>query len=369
MDMTAVFADPRRRNLAILAGAALVSVLLAILALWHQASFGQGGTAPTEFLPGFARDVRNAARIHIASGDTQFDVVFVPEKGWVVPERDNYPASFDLVQRTLVGLAALQTVEPKTARPDWLHYLGLETPPLGPGIAIGVSDDKGREMASIITGKTEDIGDSTGATGLFVRRAGENQSWLVRSVLDPRASLTDWLDKKVLSVDRARIQEVDVDPAGSPSFIVHRAVPSDPDFVLSPVPAGKSVTDPTIPDGVAAVLTDFGFDDVRPSRELDFANPTTTARVVTKTFDGLEVTANVLKQGNDYWATLTAQPLDAGRPDAGKEAAAINARAIGWAFKLPAFKGQLFMTTLDSLLKAPPAPPPQAPMPGGMPTP
>jgi len=49
--------------------------------------------------------------------------------------------------------------------------------------------------------------------------------------------------------------------------------------------------------------------------------------------------------------------LDPAKADAVKEAAAINARASGWAYKLPAFKGQLFMTTLDSLLKAPPAPP------------
>jgi len=41
---------------------------------------------------------------------------------------------------------------------------------------------------------------------------------------------------------------------------------------------------------------------------------------------------------------------------AAKEAAAINARASGWAYKLPAYKGQLFMTTLDNLLQPAPAP-------------
>ena len=360
MDMKQLLSDPRRRNLAVLAAAALVSLLLAFGALWQQANLGAPDSAPAQFFAGFAKDVRDAARIHVASKAGAFDIDFVPEKGWVVPQRNNFPASFDLVQRTLVGLAALQTIEPKTARAEWLHFVGLEAPPRGDGILMTVSDDKGRELASLIAGKSEDIGDSSGATGLFVRHPNENQSWLVRSVLDPRAALTDWLDKHVMDVDRSRIREVDVDPAGSPSFIVSRLQPSDPDFTLLPIPAGKTVSDPTIPDGVASAITGFGFDDVRPARELDFNNPTTAARVTTRTFDGLKVTVNVLKQGQDYWAIVSAEPTDPAKSDAAKEAAAINAHASGWAYKLAAFKGQLFMTTLDSLLKAPSAAPPAA---------
>jgi hypothetical protein len=356
MDLNAILADPRRRNLAILGAIALVSLLLALAAIWQQEREAAPAFASREFFPGFAKNLRDAARIHIASKAGAFDVVFVPEKGWVVPERENFPASFDLVQRTLVGLAALQTIEPKTARPDWLHFVGLDAPPHGDGILITIGDEQGRELASLIAGKSEDIGDSTGAVGLFVRRPNENQSWLARSVLDPRAALSDWLDKHVVDVDRSRVQEVDVDPAGGSRFVVARAKPSDADFTLSPLPAGKSVTDPSGPDGVAAAITGFGFDDVRAARGLDFGNPLTTARVITKTFDGLKVTANVLKQGGDYWATIAAEAADPGKPDAAKEAAAINAHASGWAYKLPAFKGQLFMTTLDSLLKAPAAP-------------
>ena len=359
MDLKAFLADPRRRNLAVMAALAILTTLLALGALWEQSSYGEHAATSEQFFPGLAKDVRTAARIHIAAKAGAFDVVFVPEKGWVVPERANYPASFDLVQRTLVGLAALQAIEPKTARPDWLHFLGLDAPPSGDGILIAAADDKGHELASLIMGKSEDIGDPSGATGLFVRRPKENQAWLVRSVLDPRSAISDWLDKKVVDVDRSRIQEVDVDPAGSPSFVVMRVNPSDPDFKLSPIPAGKTVGDPAAPDGVAAALTGFSFDDVAPAQgKIDLSNPTAVARVITKTFDGLKVTVNVQHIGADYWASLFAE---GDKPDASKEAAAINAHAAGWAYKLAPFKGQLFMTTLDSLLKAPepPAPAPR----------
>lgn len=362
MDLTLLLSDPRRRNLAVLAAATLITVTMAFGALWQQAGLGQPAYAPQEFFPGFAKHVREAARIHVVSKTGgAFDVAFTPEKGWVLPGRSDFPASFDLVRRTLVGLAALQTIEPKTARADWLHFIGLDTPPHGDGIAITVTDDKARVLASLITGKSEDIGDSSGAAGLFVRRPGDNQSWLARSVLDPRSSLSDWIEKTVMDVDRARIQEADIDPAGSASFNVRRELPSDPDFKLSPVPAGKIVSDPTVPDGVASAITGFGFDDVRLARELDFDNPAATARVTTKTFDGLKITVNVQRQGQDYWATVSAEAVGSAKPDAAKEAAGINAHASGWAYKLPAYKGQLFMTTLDSLLSTPAATPPQAP--------
>lgn len=358
--MSQRLSDPRRRNLAILAVAALASLVLAVAAVWWQ----ERSVAPADrepFFPGFAKEVRSAARIHVESKSGAFDIAFVPEKGWVVRERDDYPAAYDLVQRTLVGLAALTTLEPKTARADWLHFLDLGAPPKGNGILIRVTDDRGRPLAAVIAGKSEDIGDSTGATGLFVRRPGENQSWLVRSVMDPRASVSDWLDKHVMDVDRARIRETDVDPAGSPSYVVARQKPSDPDFALTPTPAGKSVSDPAAPDGVAAAIADFGFDDVRPAHEIDFSNPALTARVVTRTFDGLAVTVQVTKLGADYWALISAEAGAPSTPEIVKEASAINAHASGWAYKLPAYKGQLFMTTLDSLLKAPAAPAPAQP--------
>ncbi len=355
MAESGILTDPRRRNLLILGAVTLVAVLLAMGAIWQQANLGRSAYAPEQFFPGLARQVRNAATIHIASkAGAAFDIVFIPDKGWVLPARSDFPASFDLVRRTLVGLAALQTIEPKTARADWLHYLGLDAPPKGDGIEITVRDDKKQVLASLIAGKSEDIGDATGATGLFVRRPDEMQSWLTRSVLDPRAALSDWLDKTVMDVDRARIQEVDVDPAGSASFTVRREKPSDPDFTLFPMPAGKVLSDPTAPDGVAAAITSFGFDDVRPAKDLDFGNQNMTARVVTKTFDGLQVTVNVQRQGADYWATVSAEAMNPRSP-ALVEATAINAHASGWAYKLPAYKGQLFMTTLDSLLKAPDA--------------
>jgi hypothetical protein len=339
--------DPRRRNLAALAATAIIMVLLAALALWHQAAQMAPRSAPETFFPNLASQVREIARIHIETKKSSFDIAFKPAKGWVLPQQNDYPADFDTVRETVVGLAALQTLAPKTARPDWLHYIGLDAPPKGNGVLISLLDEKGHALAALIVGKGEDIGDASGAMGLYVRRPNETQSWLVRSVFQPKADSADWMDKNVLDIDRARIREADVDPVDGPSYNVSRERVSDPDFKLTPLPKGRELAQETVPDGIAAAVVGFTFDDVRSARDFDFAN---AARVVTRTFDGLIVTVQVIQQGAEYWATVNAEAAP-GQADAAKEAREIDAHTSGWAYKLPAYKGQQFMTSLESLLK------------------
>jgi hypothetical protein len=217
-DTVAFTQDPRRRNLVVLAVLALVLVVLAVLALVHQSREFAPHHAPHAFLPGLASEVRDVARIRIDSKSGTVDVLFKPERGWIVASHDDYPASFEKVHEVLVGLAALETIEPKTARADWLHYLDLTPPPNGNGVVITLEDGHGRTLVSVITGKNEDIGDPSGAVGLFVRRRNSNQSWLVRSVFSPKTTPIDWLDKQVIDVDTSKIQDANIDPLNGPSY-------------------------------------------------------------------------------------------------------------------------------------------------------
>ncbi|MDE2266027.1 MAG: DUF4340 domain-containing protein [Alphaproteobacteria bacterium] len=349
MDLNAFFSDPRRRNIAILAALALISTVLAIFALNERAAEVAPKYTPQAFFPGFAGDLNKAAHIHIVSKKNgAFDVTFKPEKGWVLPGRSNYPASFEEVRKTLVGLAALQTIEPKTSRTDWFHYVDLDAPPKGNGVLITVSDDQNHTLASLIVGKSEDTDDASDFVDLFARKPNDSQSWLVKSPFQPQASQTDWMSKKVVDVDNSRIQEADIHPLSGPGYTVKRDKPSDTDFTLSPIPRGRVLVDPGAPDDVANALAGFSFDDVEPSANFDF--DTQSSRLVTRTFDGLIVSVDVIKQGGDYWARVFADAVP-GKPEAAKEAHEINARAAGWAYKLPAYKGAQFLTSLDSLLK------------------
>jgi hypothetical protein len=354
--------DPRRRNLAILALVAVVTSLLAVVTLLEQARETAPHYREETFFPGLASHAGDVAHIKIVSKTGEIDLA-LKRAGWVIANHDDYPASFDQVHQTVVAMAALLSLQPTTARADWLHNVGLDAPPRGDGVLISVMDTKGDNLASLILGKTQDIGDPSGAIGVFVRKPDETQSWLVRSPYEFKSDLGDWFDKTVMNIDRARIQEVDVDPASGASYTVRRDTPSQSDFKLTDVPKGRDVADGAT-DGIASTVTGFAFDDVKPSRNFDFSDAGHSTRVTTKTFDGLTITVEAIQQGADYWATVSADGAP-GKSDAQKEAREIDSHAFGWAYKLPAFKGQQFMTTQESLLKpvggATPAQPAQIP--------
>jgi hypothetical protein len=343
--------DLRLRNLGVLAAVSLLVILLAVFAVHRESRQGAQVYKPTELLPGLAAHLRDVARIHIASKKGDFDILFTPEKGWTLPGHDNYPASYDMVHHTLVSLAALETIAPKTDRASWLHYIGLDAPPKGDGTAITLYDDKNHVLAAIIAGHSEDIGDPSGATGLFVRKANSTQSYLASAVYVPPNAPADWMDKDVLNLDSSRIAQVDVDPAKGPSYEVRRDKPSDADFTLSPIPKGRSVSDVTAPDGVADALANFSFDDAARAGTLDFSNAT---RLVTRTFDGLMVIAQTIQKDGAYWTTLSARPIPGSMKamqKAQKEARAIEAKTNGWAYKVPAYSGVQLTMPLESLLK------------------
>ncbi|HEY6578377.1 MAG TPA: hypothetical protein VIY09_03575, partial [Rhizomicrobium sp.] len=165
-----------------------------------------------------------------------------------------------------------------------------------------------------------------------------------------KADANQWLDKQVVDVDLARVQEVDVDPAIGPSYEVRRDKPTVADLNLVDLPKGREIAYQGAADGVAGAITGFTFDDVRPARNFDFSDGAHAARVVTRTFDGLTVTVHTIQQDRDYWAIVSAEGAP-GRLQAQQQARTIDARAAGWAYKLPVYKGRQFMTTLESLLK------------------
>jgi hypothetical protein len=348
MSLRAWFYLRRNRNLAALAGVAVVSVALAMLALNHREAMVAPKHTTQLLLPGLAHALNagDVTRIRIASRKGSFDVEFAPTRGWVLPGRANYPASFETVKSTLVALAAMETVEPKTDNPALFHFVDLDAPPRGNGIAVTLTDDKGRVVASLIAGKSVPVGDDS-SVGLFVRKAGESQSWLVRSPAEIKSNPSDWMDKTVVNIDRSRVAQVSVQPESGPSYNASRAKPGDENFQLAPLPKGRELAYAGSADLAASAATDFTFDDIKPASDLDFAN---AARVIVRTYDGLTVTVELIKQGDERWAHVYAA-ADPGKAAAANEAHAVNLRAEGWAYKLPAYKAASFAAPLESLLK------------------
>ena len=68
------------------------------------------------------------------------------------------------------------------------------------------TDPANRELnnTALITGNAADLENAQGATGIFVRRPGENQSYLARTVFPLRSNVADWLETGVMGIEAAR---------------------------------------------------------------------------------------------------------------------------------------------------------------------
>jgi hypothetical protein len=335
----------RRRTLTILASATLFFAVAASIVLWQRAAEGMARYTPVTFLPGFAEKAGTAARLEINGHDGSFAVALTPE-GWVLPARGNYPANFDEVRQTLITLAQLTTIAPKTSRPDWLHYLSLDDPPKGDGTDLVVKDAGGAVLAHLVFGNVEEIG---GSTAVFVRRPGENQSYLAKAVFPLHGALTNWLKGGLFDMGPGRLQEVVVTPSDGPGYTVGRARELD----------GVSVLKPQLGNPNFQVINDLGFavaaftiTDVKPAAGMDFKGATL---VEGHSFDGLAIRLLVLRQGGEYWAEVAAMAAPKAPDAIQQEAAAVNARTQGWVFKLPPAKGAALTATLEQLA-TPPAP-------------
>jgi hypothetical protein len=348
--------DPRRRNLAILAAVTLFAVLLAVYGVSHQAALTAPQQSGAVVFPGLPADAARVTKMRIRTPKGEVDLLSTPAKGWVLSNHGGFPASQSAVHATLIGLEQLTEIAPRTTRPEWYSYLGLSTPGDGvSGTQITLWADTGAVVADVNLGKTVDIGDPGGAVGLYLRKQDDPQSWLARSVFEPKSDLPDWFDRQVLTIDRDRIAETVVTPASGSSYDLKRDKPADASFQLLNLPKGRALAYDGAGDAVAAALVDFTFDDVKPAKDVPLSN---AAKITTRTFSGLTVVVTAAKLGADCWVTLLASGTT---PASQKEAAAINRRAEGWAYKLPAYKGQQFSTPLESLLKPLTSPNPPAP--------
>jgi hypothetical protein len=348
--------DPHRRMLAVLGAAALLFLLLALVALWQRSSELAPKYEPHAFFPELRADLAKLAQVRVQSRAGTFTVRLDRVHGWTVVEKAGFPADASQVRAAAVGMADLEAIEPKTANPDWHGQLGLVAPEKGgDATSITLMDAAGKPLAALLVGHGADIADAMGRGAIYVRRPGDNQTWLVRGYLMSKPNLADWLDKNIVAVGRERIQSVDVAPPTGSAYMASRVRKDVPDFTIAPLPAGRTLAFESATDTAAGALSGFAFDDVQPVTNFDFSHPVATH--VTKTFDGLVVTVRIIDKVGAHWASVMAQ---ATAPTAQAEATAINGRASAWAFKLPDFKYNMFAATLESMLK-PLAPPPGTP--------
>jgi hypothetical protein len=221
-------------------------------------------------------------------------------------------------------------------------------PPGGTGTDLVVKDGSGTVLAHLVFGNVEELGGTAG-TAVFVRRPGENQSYLAKAIFPLHGAVANWISRSVFDMGPGRLQEVAVTPDNGPGFTVGRRFAADNVTVLKPQ---GGTPDPQIINELGFAVAAFAVTDVQPATTIDFKN---AAQISAHGFDGLAITLTVASQGGAYWAQVSAAAAPGAADSVVQEAATVNARAHGWAFGLPPEKGAVLLTSLQRLM-TPPAP-------------
>jgi hypothetical protein len=361
--------------LRILAGVTALTAGGAALARWMDMESTAPQFKAQRLFPGLSDKLAEVTGLTIESKGKMFTVTRTQGGKWVLPGKGNFPADRDMVQSTLIALSETDLIEPRTARKDWHGRLDLGLPKDGgAGSIVTVLGVNGAKLGEIVAGKGVEGFNQGDKNAAYVRRMGEDQSYVALGKLQLKANETDWLDKRFLDYDRTRVAYAAVRPPKGPAFSVKRAKAEDENFVLETyLPRGRTLRTEREPNGVGQALLNFTIEDVAPVKDVDFSKASFAAF---RTFNGVTLSFAIAQKSEDYWVTVTAtgedQPLPPPKPGetlpprASAEAKAINDKAAGWAFKVPKFKGVLMTAPLEDLLApvAGPLPGPAVDAPG-----
>lgn len=353
---------------------------------------------------GLASKAGQIATINVVTKDGETVLQRRPDGAWAIQSKDGFPARLEAVANLVTDLNAAKIVETKTSEKSYYARLGVEDPETkdSTSTAVRLVTEKGDRLAGVVIGKAEALPGgpmappAVGNERRFVRRLGEDTTYLVEGSMRLERTAMDWSERTVLNLDSLRVRSATLtNPSGGTGEAGRAFTISRPEkagaLTLESIPAGQVLKDPASVDGVAGALSFVRVDDVK---KFDPASTATGVVGEWRTFEGLVVKATQYDGG---WfrfearfedATQGAEPQanqaaeiseDAkadvkGEPEKKNasekraeevlaEAKKLNEAVAGWMFKLPTWKQELFTRKLSEMVKPADAPPPGV---GGM---
>jgi len=269
--------------------------------------------------------------------------------GWVLASHGDYPARAEVVRGLLVKMAEADLVEPKTNVKERFGLLELEDPAGKDAKSrlVRLLDAKGAVITEVVVGKKRIDAFGANRSGTYVRRPGDDQTWLASADLDASLTARDWVASAILDVQPAKIASLTIEIPGEPALKIVRdaAGGPTPKFNIAELAADKKLKEGASPDTLVRAAATLDLDDVRK------ADPAAKADAGTLTLEGekgLKVVIALRKAGDDTWATISATSSD---DETKKQADEIMKKASGFEFKLPAGKAAAILKKRADLVE------------------
>lgn len=289
--------------------------------------------------PNFVAHLSDATKLEITHKGQTITIEKRPDDKWGLANMGDYPVDQGRLRGVFAGLTELRFVERRTADPAQFARLGVDD---AGGDLLRLVDGSGKTLDSLIVGHTQNQSRGDLVPRMYVRRPGDNQSWLAEGTLRMEDNPARWLDRNIVNIGPEQIVSMTTSTGLAFGLIAGRwalVKPADP-----PALEGYKVAD------VESALDQVTFEQVKPDASLQ-ADPAGDSVFTTK--DGLAVTVHVFHAGKDIWARFAAA---ASSDKVQAEVDRLNGLWSGWSYQLGSWKETSLVPALDDLKAPPPKP-------------
>ena len=349
----------RRRTVFLLGAATLAATAAAVVAVIDRTAETRSEVEAERLFPDLQERAAEVQQVRIAraeGAETGTVTLLRTENGWILEERDRYPARTDLVRKLLFDLGQLELIERKTADPTRLDRLDLaDLAQKGSQASrIAVTTAAGDTLADLFIGKKRES-LTGGKPMVYVRRGGENQSYLAEGELDLRGGPVEWLVQEVVNIPKETIVAAELTSASGGILRLER---DGKDFRIAGLPEGRKIGSQYSVNNAATLIERLLFDDVRSAAGLDFDGGPGGA--VYSTGDGLTVSLDLADapdgdtvgaDGASPWIRVEVAIAEDAGEEARRRGEAAQAQTEGWAYRLSSYNLERLQATMESLTK------------------
>ena len=308
---------------------ALVAVLLlAAVLLQHLNELRGSSSSGALLLPELKAHANDIRKVKVSgTEDNSAASILRKDAGWVIAERDDFPADTAKLRELILSLADAKAIERKTADPE-RHAL------------LGVDDEGGRRVT--LSGEGFEfaviLGHEAQSKYRYARVSDDLQSWLINANPEVPDELGDWLDNEVIDVAASAVRAVSIRHADGEELRIFKDAEDETNFQVADIPDGRELTYETVANGIGGVLDGLTLDDARNAEEVGGE-----ALVATRfeLFDGDEVVAEVFEIDDENWVAVARTGAENGE----------TAEPAPWLYRLPNYKTNLLMRRWDDILK------------------
>lgn len=400
----------RKKGLFLLSGITVVAIAAAAWAVRERSSSASTSTRGGQVFSGLADRLNEATELFVTDGKGSLTLRREGD-AWGLVESGNYPAKFEKLKETIVGLSRLEIEEPKTRKKEQYAALGVQDPaPEGTtSKRVVLKNAKGETLAAAVVSEPKYRGSSQ---TLYVRREGDDQVYLCEGRLTLNVAPQDWLERELLRLEGDRVQEVRIVHKDGEEVNVGRSTENHTQFEIKNLPPEQEPSYAGVANNLGTALSSLELVDAKPESEVDFsAEP--LAKAYFRCHDGLSIEIESARVAEKTWIKLhalyeepaAAEPssaqaaeepagetpaaspdgevpgdqapeeeaaaappgeAEASAPDGEaadpeepnpetiqQEVADLNEKFTGWAFEIQSYKGDVLARRMEDLLKKP----------------